>query len=66
LGHDCVSIDEEILRAHGYSEWSTTNIDRLPVAVAYPSSTDQVARLAKICSKYRVPISKTSSFKSNS
>ena len=33
LGEDAVSTDDEILLAHGYSEWSTVNIDRLPVAV---------------------------------
>jgi D-lactate dehydrogenase (cytochrome) len=28
----------------------------LPVAVAYPRSTDEVSQIAKICCKYRVPI----------
>ncbi|KAF4972515.1 hypothetical protein FSARC_939 [Fusarium sarcochroum] len=56
LGEDSVSNDDEILKAHGYSEWSTTNIDRLPVAVVFPTSTEDVATIAKICTKYRVPI----------
>ncbi|KAH6661794.1 hypothetical protein F5X68DRAFT_226029 [Plectosphaerella plurivora] len=56
LGEDAVSIEDEILQAHGYSEWSTTNIDRLPVAVVYPSSTEEVSTIAKICHEFRVPM----------
>ncbi|KAH7035472.1 uncharacterized protein B0I36DRAFT_382168 [Microdochium trichocladiopsis] len=56
LGPDSVSTDSEILRAHGYSEWSTVNIDRLPVAVVFPNSTEDVSSIAKICHKYNVPI----------
>ncbi|KAF7552836.1 hypothetical protein G7Z17_g4034 [Cylindrodendrum hubeiense] len=56
LGEDSVSTEDEILKAHGYSEWSSINIERLPVAVAFPSSTEQVSKIAKICSKYRVPM----------
>ncbi|KAI0600611.1 glycolate oxidase [Biscogniauxia sp. FL1348] len=53
---DIVSTDPEDLHAHGYSEWSTTNPDGLPVAVVYPRSTEQVSIIAKICHKHRVPI----------
>ncbi|KAL2065405.1 hypothetical protein VTL71DRAFT_3075 [Oculimacula yallundae] len=53
---DTISTDPEDLRAHGYSEWSSTNIDSLPVAVAYPKNTAEVSQIAKICSKYRLPI----------
>ncbi|KAI6709107.1 hypothetical protein JHW43_008370 [Diplocarpon mali] len=53
---DTISTDPEDLLAHGYSEWSSTNIEGLPVAVAYPKNTAQVSEIAKICSKYRVPI----------
>ncbi|XXH03157.1 40S ribosomal protein S4 [Hypoxylon texense] len=53
---DIISTDPEDLLAHGYSEWSTTNPDGLPVAVAYPRSTEQVSTIARICHKYRVPI----------
>jgi len=53
---DAISVDPEDLKAHGYSEWSSTNIDGLPVAVAYPKSTQEVSHIAKICHKYRVPI----------
>jgi D-lactate dehydrogenase (cytochrome) len=58
LGEESISTDEEDLRMHGYSEWSSLNIETLPVAVAYPKSTEEVSRIAKICHKYRVPMSK--------
>ncbi|RYO90727.1 hypothetical protein DL764_008410 [Monosporascus ibericus] len=53
---DIISTDPDDLHAHGYSEWSTTNPDGLPVAVAYPRSTEQVSIIARICHKYRVPV----------
>ncbi len=36
LGEDTVSTDEEDLKLRDFSEWSTLNIETLPVAVAYP------------------------------
>lgn len=59
LGEDAVSIEDEILHSHGYSDWSTINIERLPVAVAFPKTTEEVAAIAKICHKRRVPMSKS-------
>ncbi|KAF2435680.1 D-lactate dehydrogenase mitochondrial precursor [Tothia fuscella] len=56
LGKDTVSTDDEDLHAHGYSEWSSINIDQLPVAVAYPKSTEEVSQIAKVCHKYRMPM----------
>ncbi|KAM0178027.1 hypothetical protein ACHAPC_008599 [Botrytis cinerea] len=53
---DTISTDPEDLLAHGYSEWSSTNVNSLPVAVAYPKSTQEVSKIASICHKYRVPI----------
>ncbi|KAI8627832.1 hypothetical protein F5Y19DRAFT_156608 [Xylariaceae sp. FL1651] len=53
---DILSTDPEDLYAHGYSEWSTVNPDGLPVAVAYPRSTEHVSIIARICHKYHVPI----------
>ncbi|CAK7225832.1 D-lactate ferricytochrome c oxidoreductase [Sporothrix bragantina] len=55
-GDDIISTDPEDLLAHGYSEWSTTNPDGLPVAVAYPRSTAQVATLVRVCHAHRVPV----------
>jgi D-lactate dehydrogenase (cytochrome) len=56
LGEDAISTDDEDLRAHGYSEWSSINIDQLPVAVAYPRSTEEVSQIVKIASRYKVPM----------
>ncbi|GAP90192.2 putative D-lactate dehydrogenase [Rosellinia necatrix] len=53
---DIISIDPDELHAHGYSEWSTVNPDGLPVAVAYPRSTEHVSVIARICHKYHIPI----------
>ncbi|KAK4452876.1 RNA dependent RNA polymerase-domain-containing protein [Podospora aff. communis PSN243] len=55
-GSDIISTDPEDLHAHGYSEWSTVNPEGLPVAVAYPRSTEQVSTIARVCHKYRIPI----------
>ncbi|CAG8428264.1 unnamed protein product [Penicillium salamii] len=56
LGEDSISTDDEDLKIHGYSEWSSINIDRLPVAVAFPKSTEEVAAIARVCHKYKVPM----------
>jgi D-lactate dehydrogenase (cytochrome) len=56
ISEDTISIDDEDLKLHGFSEWSSTNIETLPVAVAYPRSTAEVSTIAGICYKYRVPI----------
>ncbi|KAJ5885147.1 FAD-binding type 2 [Penicillium taxi] len=56
LGEDTISTDEDELQRHGFSAWSSINIDRLPVAIAYPRSTEEVSEIAKICSKYRMPM----------
>lgn len=56
LGEDAISTDDDDLQRHGYSEWSTVNADRLPVAIAYPKSTEEVAEIAKVCHRYRMPM----------
>lgn len=56
LGHDIISTQDDHLQAHGYSEWSSTNIDILPVAVAYPKNTEEVSQIAKTCTKYKMPM----------
>ncbi|RMZ72298.1 D-lactate dehydrogenase (cytochrome) [Pyrenophora seminiperda CCB06] len=62
LGEDAISTDDEDLHRHGYSEWSTINIDQLPVAVAYPKSTEECAQIAKVCYKYKIPMSKATKY----
>ncbi|RHZ60128.1 uncharacterized protein CDV56_108443 [Aspergillus thermomutatus] len=53
---DMISTDDEDLRMHGFAEWSSVRVDSLPVAVAYPRSTDHVSAIARICHRWRVPI----------
>ncbi|KAJ5970639.1 FAD-linked oxidase C-terminal [Penicillium vulpinum] len=56
LGEDTISTEEDELQQHGFSEWSSLNAERLPVAIAYPKSTQEVSEIAKVCNKYRMPM----------
>lgn len=56
LGDSGVSYDEEVIEHHGYSEWSTSKTAERPVAVVYPTSTEEVSQIVKICDRFRVPI----------
>jgi D-lactate dehydrogenase (cytochrome) len=56
LGEEAIVTDEDDLLRHGFSEWSSLNADRLPVAIAYPSTTEEVSEIAKICYAYKMPI----------
>ena len=52
---NAISTDDEDLRNHGFSEWSSINIDQLPGAVAYPKATEDASKIATVCGKYRMP-----------
>ncbi|KAL4970046.1 FAD-binding oxidoreductase [Aspergillus stella-maris] len=56
FGEETISTDEDDLQHHGFSEWSSLNADRLPVAIAYPSTTEDVSEIARICNKYKMPM----------
>ncbi|RBR09749.1 hypothetical protein FVER53590_11802 [Fusarium verticillioides] len=56
LGEDIVSVDSDDLDEHGYSEWSTSNTNVRPVAIARPKTTEEVSSIARICTKYKVPM----------
>ncbi|SPO04326.1 probable proteins containing the FAD binding domain [Cephalotrichum gorgonifer] len=56
LGQDAVSTDVDDLEEHGFSEWSTSNTTARPRAVVRPSSTEEVSAIAKICTKYKIPM----------
>lgn len=51
-----MSTDEDDIEEHGYSEWSTSNSSVRPTAVVRPTSTQDVASIVKICSRYRIPM----------
>ncbi|CAN8105902.1 unnamed protein product [Discula destructiva] len=56
LGEEAVSIDGDVIEAHGHSDWSTSNSTGRPVAVVYPRTTEDVSKVAKICTKHNTPI----------
>jgi len=56
FGEDSITTDDDELQRHGYSEWSTINVDVLPIAVVYPKSTAEVSEIAKVCYAHKIPI----------
>ncbi|OKP10184.1 D-lactate dehydrogenase [cytochrome], mitochondrial [Penicillium subrubescens] len=56
LGEDAVSMDKDDLESHSYSEASTSNVSTRPVAIIMPKSTEEVSLIAKICTKYKIPM----------
>ncbi|KAL7925130.1 hypothetical protein ACQKWADRAFT_285132 [Trichoderma austrokoningii] len=56
LGAEAVSTDADDIKVHSHSELSSTNADAKPVAIVRPKSTEQVSAIAKICTKYKVPM----------
>ena len=56
LGEDAISTDDDDLHRHGYSDWSSINIETLPVFVAYPQSTEDVQAIARCYSKHKIPM----------
>ncbi|GKZ72975.1 hypothetical protein AnigIFM50267_009645 [Aspergillus niger] len=56
IGPDNVSVDADDIELHGYSEWSTSNTTARPIAVLSPATTEEVSAIAKICTKYKVPM----------
>ncbi|KAK5045633.1 hypothetical protein LTR84_009002 [Exophiala bonariae] len=56
LGNDAVSVDQGDIESHGYSEWSTSNSTIRPIAVITPTCTEDVSFIAKLCTKYRIPM----------
>lgn len=56
LGKDFVSFDEDEIEAHGHSDWSTSNTKVRPIAIVSPGSTEEVSKIAILCTQYRVPM----------
>ncbi|PTB67029.1 FAD-binding domain-containing protein [Trichoderma citrinoviride] len=56
LGEETVSTDPDDIEYHAFSDFTATNATEMPIAVVRPESTEQVSTIAKICTKYRVPM----------
>lgn len=58
VGKENVSTSEDDCKAHSGSEWSsyTTKESEVPFAIVYPSSTEEVSKIMKVCHKRRVPV----------
>lgn len=50
-------MDEDDIDLHSYSEVSTSHCATRPVAVVTPKNTEEVSTIARICSKYKIPMS---------
>lgn len=53
---EMISTEAEDVERHSYSSWSTSNSSVRPVAVLYPRCTKDVIAIAKICTKYKIPM----------
>lgn len=51
-------MDTEVIEAHGHSDWSTSNSTGRPVAIVYPRTTEDVSKIAQICTQYNTPMGK--------
>ncbi len=56
VGESNVSVDSEDLEAHGTPLYSYHRSSSLPDVVVVPRTTEEVSRVMKVCSKYRLPV----------
>lgn len=58
LGHDHVTSDEDALQYHSGSSWSSYTIKahEKPFMIVYPSTTEEVSRIVKVCHDRRIPV----------
>ncbi|GAA99450.1 uncharacterized protein L969DRAFT_619913 [Mixia osmundae IAM 14324] len=56
VGHENCTTDQQELVAHGTSDWSYHMTRKVPGAVLYPNSTDDVVRIVKIAKLHGIPI----------
>lgn len=55
LSPEHITVDEQILQEHGYSN-NSYHDEGAPNIVVFPSNTEQVAEIVKIADKYSLPI----------
>lgn len=58
VGKENVSTDKIQLQAHAGSDWSsyTAKENEKPFLVVYPSTTEEVSRIMKVCHERRIPV----------
>lgn len=58
LGKDRVSEEESNRKTHSGSDWSSYNAkeDERPAMVVYPSTTQEVSEIMKVCHKRKIPV----------
>lgn len=58
LGEEYVSTKESDLQFHSGSDWSsyTTKEDEKPFLIVFPSSTEEVSKIVKICHERKIPV----------
>ena len=58
VGKKNVSTNEADLQSHSGSDWSsyTTKAHEKPFLVVFPSTTEEVSQLAKVCHKRKIPV----------
>ena len=58
LGEENVSTNEGELQSHSGSDWSsyTTKANEKPFLIVFPSTTEEVSKIVKICHERKIPI----------
>jgi D-lactate dehydrogenase (cytochrome) len=58
LGEEHVATNADVVLAHAGSEWSThiREDNEKPFLVVYPSTTEEVSQIMKVCHKRRIPV----------
>lgn len=58
VGKENVSTQEDDLKAHAGSEWSsyTTKEGEKPFAIVYPATTEEVSKIMKLCHDRKIPV----------
>jgi D-lactate dehydrogenase (cytochrome) len=58
VGKENVSTNEDDLKSHAGSDWSSYNIKpgEKPFMVVYPNTTEEISKIMKVCHKRKIPV----------